>query len=121
MINYKEVFEKYGLRVEEVEPKVFKVLNTSLEVSIDELQWDLLECILITSLNIRRKKIENKISVAIANVYFIILDYKNGIVADKYDRLASEQYGETLYKPYKCNLNFVESIDTIYSKEELGK
>ena len=37
-VNTDKVFEEYGLHVEQVEPSVYKVLNTDKEISVDELQ-----------------------------------------------------------------------------------
>ena len=48
-INVDKVFQDYGLEVQQVEPYVYKVLNTEKEISVDELQKDLECCVLLTS------------------------------------------------------------------------
>ena len=48
-INVEKVFNDYGLEVQQVEPYVYKVLNTEKEISTEELQKDLTSCILLTS------------------------------------------------------------------------
>lgn len=39
--NKVEVMRKFGVQVEEVEPRVYKVLNPEIEVSVDKLQWSI--------------------------------------------------------------------------------
>lgn len=60
-VNVKEIFRKFGLQARKIEPVVYEILNTSKEVSIDELQWELEECVLITSDRIRSRKLESGI------------------------------------------------------------
>lgn len=85
-VNAKEIFRKFGLQVREIEPVVYEILNTSKEVSIDELQWELEECVLITSDRIRSRKLESGIYTTIAYVYYIILDYDSDVCYE-YDNI----------------------------------
>ena len=62
-MDEKEIIRKYGLQVKQIEPAVYEVLNTNKEISIDELQWELEECVLITSDRIRSKKLDSGIYI----------------------------------------------------------
>lgn len=115
--NVKEIFEKYGLQTKEIEPTVYEILNTQQEISIDEMQWELEECVLITSDRIRSKKLDSGIYTTIANVYYVILDYDSDICYE-YDDIATKKFGESLLMPYKYNPASYDEIDTIYAKEE---
>lgn len=55
--NVDQVFKEYGLEVEQVEPYVYRVLNTEKEVSVEELQDSLASCILLTSERTGRKRL----------------------------------------------------------------
>ena len=115
--NVKEIFEKYGLQTKEIDPTVYEIFNTQQEISIDEMQWDLEECVLITSDRIRSKKLDSGIYTTIANVYYVILDYDSDICYE-YDDIATEKFGESLLMPYKYNPASYDEIDTIYAREE---
>ena len=56
-VDLDNVFKEYGLDVEQVEPYVYKVLNTEQVVSVEELQDSLASCILLTSERTGRKKL----------------------------------------------------------------
>ena len=56
-INVDKVFQDYGLEVQQVEPYVYKVLNTEKEISVEELQDSLVSSILITSDRTGRKRL----------------------------------------------------------------
>lgn len=116
-VNVKKIFEKYGLQVKEIEATVYEVLNTNQEISIDEIQWELEECILITSDRIRSKKLSSGLYTTMAYVYYIILDYDSDICYE-YDNIATERFGESLLMPYKYNPASYYGIDTIYAKGE---
>ena len=77
---------QFQLKIEELEPTVYKVLNPTQEVNIDKLQQALEECILITSDQIRTEKLDNGVYTSIMNVYAIITKY-NKELAWKYDEL----------------------------------
>lgn len=119
IINVAEIFDKYGLQVDEIEPEAYKVLNTEKMVSVDELQWELESCILITSDKAGYKKLGTGINSRLAYVYYIITDYDKTDLGHKYDNLATEQFGESLYRPYQYRAEHHESIDTIYAKGEV--
>lgn len=119
MINVTEIFDKYGLEVEEIEPEAYKVLNTRKIVSVDELQWELESCILITSDKTGYKKLGTGINSRLAYVYYIITDYDKSDLGYKYDDIATEQFGESLYRPYQYKAEHHDSIDTIYAAGEI--
>lgn len=114
-----EIISSFGLQVEEIEPTVYKVLNPDLVVNIDKLQWALNECVLIASLELSTEKLETGIYTMLANVYYILLDYTNRELSYKYDDKATEEFGRTLYKPYKYNPSPDCGIDTIYREGEI--
>ena len=116
-MDAKEIIRKYGLQVKQIEPAVYEVLNTNKEISIDELQWELEECVLITSDRIRSKKLDSGIYTTVAYVYYIILDYDSGICYE-YDDIATERFGESLVMSYKYSPAPYYEIDTIYAKGE---
>ncbi|MCX4299802.1 MAG: hypothetical protein OSJ73_22790 [Lachnospiraceae bacterium] len=116
-VNVKEIFRKFGLQARKIEPVVYEILNTSKEVSIDELQWELEECVLITSDRIRSRKLESGIYTTIAYVYYVILDYDSDVCYE-YDNIATDRFGESLVMPYKYSPAAYHEIDTIYAKGE---
>lgn len=118
-VNVKEILKKYGLQVKEIEPEVYEVLNTNQEVSIDELQWELNACILITSNELRSKRLESGINTMIADVYYIVLDYDNDDLGYQYYYIAKEKFNHVLYMPYKYDPAPHYSIDTIYAEGEI--
>lgn len=119
MVNVEEIFEKYGLEVEKIEPEAYRVINTEKIISVDELQWDLVSCILITSDKTGYKKLSTGINSRLAYVYYIIADYDKSDLGYKYDDIATRQFGESLYRPYKYRAGHCESIDTIYAAGEI--
>lgn len=119
IINAAEVFEKYGLEVEEIEPEVYRVLNTEKVISVDELQWELESCILITSDKTGYKKLNSGINSRLAYVYYVITDYDKDDLGCKYDDIATGQFGESLYRSYQYRAGHNESIDTIYAEGEI--
>lgn len=112
------IIKSFELDVQEVEPNVLKILNIDKDINIDKLQWALEDCILITSLEKRTEKLDSGIHTMIANVYYIILNVVNKDIAYKYDDIATEEFGRTLYKQYKYNPNTNNNIDTIYKVGE---
>lgn len=119
MKNKLQIINSFGLQVEEIEPLVYKVKNTDLDVNVNKLQWALEECILITSLEKTKEKLETGIYTTIANVYYILLDYNNKELAYNYDDIATKEFGSTLYEPYKYNPKDENYIDTIYGEDEI--
>ena len=115
-----EIIKSFGLQVEKLNDSlIYKVINTDKEINIDKLQWALEECILITSLEKGTEKLDTGIHTQIANVYYILLNYEDRDNAYKYDDLATQEYGETLYMPYKYNPGSDDSITTIYGDGEM--
>lgn len=119
VINAEAVFAKYGLEVEELEPEVYQVLNTEKSISVDELQWELESCILITSDRTGYKKLSTGINSRLACVYYIITDCDRSDLGFKYDDIATERFGESLYRSYQYRPEYHEGIDTIYAEGEI--
>ncbi|MDE7478896.1 MAG: hypothetical protein K2M91_13295, partial [Lachnospiraceae bacterium] len=71
-LNVNKVLKKYGLEIELVEPYVYKVLNTEKEISTEELQKDLMSCILLTSDRIGYKKLSTGGYYTLAYIYYIV-------------------------------------------------
>ena len=113
------IIKRFGLQVEHLEASVYRVINTEKEINIDELQWELGECILITSIIIRYEKLNGDVSTQIANVYYICLDTDNRVLSYIYEDKAKNEFGRTLYKYYKHNENEENFIPTIYAKGEI--
>lgn len=114
-----EILKSFGLQLKEVESNVYKVINTMDIINVDKLQWELKECILITSLEIGTEKLDSGIYTMLAHVYYIILNYTDVEKAYVYDDLATTEFGDTLLKPYRFSSQDNFSIDTIYRKDEV--
>ena len=119
-VNVLEIFQKYTLQAEEMEPVVYKILNTNDEISITELQWELVSCIVITSNRTKYKKLPNGgIHSIVAKVYYVITDFDRSDLGHKYNKLATLQYGMSVYRNYKYRPELANSIDTIYAEGEI--
>lgn len=116
-----EIFKKYGLQAEQIEPQVFKVLNTDKEVDIDEIQEELESCILIISSDTNYRRLDGGVSDVVSKVYYIVTDKHMSNVGKKYKQLAKNEYGSVLYEAYEYRPNHENAIDTIYAAEELGE
>lgn len=111
---------QFCLEIEEVEPTVYKVLNTDLEININKLQHSLEECILITSDQLRTEKYNYGCTI-IAYMYYIILDYNRNDLKYKYHSQANTEFQDAVidsYSKLKEEASY-SSIDTIYRAEEL--
>lgn len=111
---------QFHLEIEEIEPTVYKVINTDQEVNSSKLKWALEEVILIKSLRIRLEKV-NHTGMPINNIYYIILDYTRDDLKDKYHKIARNKYKKAVIDLYSTLLEEArpESIDTLYKPEEL--
>ncbi len=118
-INVDKVFQDYGLEVQQVEPYVYKVLNTEKEISVEELQDSLVSSILITSERTGRKRLSIGGYYTLAYIYYIILDKKNEELGHKYNNKANEEFGESIYDSYEYDSKGEYTIDTIYAKGEV--
>lgn len=118
-INVDKVFQDYGLEVQQIEPYVYKVLNTEKEISVEELQDSLVSSILITSDRTGRKRLSVGGCYTLAYIYYIILDKKNEELGYKYNGKANEEYGEAIYDSYEYDPKGEYTIDTIYAKGEI--
>ncbi len=114
-INVDKVFQDYGLEVQQVEPYVYRSLNINNEIDVEGLQADLMNCILITSRRLRFQKLEEGGSCTIAHVYYVIMDAHNCDLGHKYNKLATKEYGDSLYDSYEYRPELANSIDTIYA------
>lgn len=118
-INVDKVFKEYGLEVQQIEPYVYKVMNTEKEISVEELQDSLVSSILITSDRKGRKRLSMGGCYTLAYIYYIILDKKNKQLGHKYNDQANEEYGEAVYDSYEYDPKGEYTIDTIYAKGEI--
>lgn len=111
---------QFQLEIKEIEPLVYKVLNPTKEVNSSKLKWALEEVILIKSLRIRLEKVDFT-GMSINNIYYIILDYNRDDLKNKYHKIARNKYKKAVIDLYNSLLeeSQPESIDTIYSAEEL--
>ena len=114
-INVDKVFKEYGLEVQQVEPYVYRSLNINNEIDVEGLQADLMNCILITSRRLRFQRLEEGGSCTIAHIYYVIMDAHNRDLGHKYNRLATKEYGDSLYDSYEYRPELANSIDTIYA------
>jgi len=114
------IFNKFNIQTEEVEPTVYKVINNTQEFNIDTLELELKECVLLTSQQTRYKKNSEGNNEEYGQIYYILLDYDNYELRWRYEDISKETKN-TLVSSFKYNPNYTESIDTIYSAEELGR
>ena len=77
------------------------------------------ECIIFKSSNIKREKTPEGYNTVIANAYYILLNYQNDELYHKYIKIIVGAIGDVGVISYKKQDNENESIDTIYSKEEM--
>ncbi len=109
-----EVIKSYGLQIAEIEPTVYKVLNTEQEINADKLKHDLMDAALLRSQRIRWNR-ENGVNTAIAKIYYIIFETSK---IDKFSRIAREGHADSTIDV--CDFHEeVDSIDTLYRREEL--
>lgn len=120
MTNKEQIITDLGINIERIENSVYKVLNTDKMFNTDILKWKLNEGILLTSTETHYEEDSNGINSILATIYYIITDY-NEELAYKYCDKAKEEFGSTFLIDFKYNPNYKESIDTIYSAEELNK
>lgn len=85
------IIASFGLQVEEIEPCVYKVLNTDKEVNIDKLLMSLKKATIFYSENYRDIFEHNYVST-IASVECIILDFKNPELNSKYCTIFNNAY-----------------------------
>ena len=84
IVNVGEIFVKYGLSVEKVEPMVYKVLNQDKEVNVSRLQWDLRQCFLITPVRHKAKRMPDGYTEYYSKVYYVITECDYSL-ANKYE------------------------------------
>lgn len=115
-VNVDKVFKEYGLEMQQVEPYVYRSLNINNEVDVEGLQAHLMNCILITSKRLRFEKLEEGGSCTIAHIYYVIIDTQNRDLGHKYNKLATKEFGDSLYDSYEYRPELANSIDTIYNQ-----
>lgn len=108
---------QFGIQIEEVEPTVYKVINTDQEVNSSKLKWALEEVILIKSLRISLEKV-NHTGMPINNIYYIILDYNRDDLKDKYHRIAKHEHKKAVIDLYSNKSDQSNRIDTLYNTGE---
>lgn len=118
-VNVDKVFKEYGLEVQQVEPSVYKVLNTEKEISVDELQKDLEYCVLLTSERKGKKRLSTGGCYTLAYIYYIVTDVDNIELGYKYDNIASQEFGKVIYDSYEYDPKGECTIDTIYARGEI--
>lgn len=115
----KEILRKHGIQAEQIEDKVYKVLNTDNLVSIDELQWELGDSLIVRSRAISHKKLPKMggVNSVLAHTYYIITDYNAYDLAEKY---RDKVDGEVIISEYREPLDNKEYIPTIYAPWEIA-
>lgn len=114
------IFNKFGIQTEEVEPTVYKVLNDTQEFNINAIKSELNEGLLLVSPQTRYKKNSEGNNEEYGQIYYILLDYDNDELLNKYDDISCATR-RTVVRSFRYNPNYTETIDTIYSAEELGR
>ena len=113
------IFNKFGIQVEQVEPSVYKVINNTEDVNITDLEWELTECLMLTSSQTGSEKTPEGYWNEFAHVYYIITDYSKEEQLWKYEDISSEER-ETVVSSFKYNPNHViDEIPTLYDQEEI--
>ncbi len=102
---------QFGLQIKEIEPTVYKVINTNKEVNRDKLQWALKECVLLTSSRKGKEREPNGSCTTLSNIYYIVIDH-NTSLAQRYENL--KEYDDIMLVEYKHNPNTMYTIDTLY-------
>lgn len=116
-----EIFNKFGIQTELVEPTVYKVINNTQEFNIDDLEMALEEVVLLVSYDKRYVKNSEGCNDIYRCIYYIFLDYDNNDLVYKYDVLCKKSGLDAVINEFKYDPNYKETIDTIYSAEELGR
>ena len=121
MSSFIEILNKFGLKVEEIEHNIYRVINFEENINVSDLQTQLKSCILITSPRIKYERNKWGINDTIANVYYILLDYNDKESMLKYRLLAKEIDSNAIINSYHEDAKLASSIDTLYTAEELGR
>lgn len=112
-----------GVTVSCVEPNVYEVTDKKSFINVDSLKQELKKCILITSLARKREKNpETGRNTILAKVYFIITDYDAEASMNSYHMKALRTIDdESVVDSYFERPEMADSVDTVYSAEELGR
>lgn len=123
MVEKIKIINSFGLQVEEVEPLVLRVLNTDTYVDYRALQMALGVCGTFTSDTHKYDKLKGGVYSKLSKVYYILLKCSDLELIDKYDDIASKDYGVVIYTGYNASNHITgkSGIDTIYSASELGR
>ena len=113
------IIKSFDLQVMELEPNVLKVINSDKEVNIHKLGTDLGTCVLLVK-NIRVEKVQGY-GHTFGNVAYIKLgNGTNDRVYSLWHELQRKGVS-TVIDVYDSSVFLSESVDTVYSKEEICK
>lgn len=111
------IIEKFNLITEEIEPSVFKVINTDKEIDIHRFKQELgTDIAFISSCTLKTHRIGDIIE-ELENIYYI-MPKRDDIMYKYEDKAAAEQPEVTI--DYMLPAIDLPSIDTLYTPEELG-
>jgi len=113
------IFNKFNIQTVEVEPTVYRVINNTQEFNINAIKSELNEGLLLVSPQTRYEKVPEGYNIEHGQIYYILLDYDNDELLWKYDDI-SRKTRRTVVSSFRYKSDYPETIDTIYSAEELG-
>lgn len=112
-----DIIKKFGLQAVEIEPQIFKIINTDKEVDIHKLKQQLgPDIAILRSSTLKQRKIGNTIE-ELEHIYYILP--KQDKLIDKYKEIAKQEHSEVVVD-YILKMDALPSIDTLYTLEELG-
>ena len=118
MENVYEICEKYGLKIKEVEPEIYEVLNNDAIVNVDRLKMEFNNSALIIETSDLYEKDSLGFNWNLSKVFYISKYDKRFILDEVYlDKL--NNLNVEIIK-YKNNSNSDEIL-TIYSAEEFER
>ena len=110
---------QFGLKIKEVDPLVYKVLNTEKYIILDELQEKLQECIMFVSDLEDVKDTKSECMVSMCRVLYIILDYDNSELLCRYNEEVRKESKKFYVMPYKYNPDMQDSVVTLLGDDEI--
>ena len=114
-----EIFEQFGLQVEQLEENVYGVLNTDLIVNVTRLQQALGDCLIVRSSEIKlAAHITGDYAEYEARVFYVILDYEATTLLTKYAQIAVGEFGAAGISVHKQEEDSF-TVGAIYSEEEM--
>ena len=107
------ILTKFELQFEEVEPNVYKILNTNKVINITELQHKLRLCELMISPDEELRRMEDGYSNTFAKLYYAIIGTDERSIILKYCEIADKECGENILDCYE-EKEHKPSIDTLF-------